>query len=316
MDTESLPGTVVEIVVEEGKDKRTLEKYLLRTVQLSVKAVRRLKRQGIVLLNGTRTFLNAEILAGDIITLIYPPENPSPYLFPQKLELNIVYEDHDLVVLSKQPGICVHPTKGYPDGTLANGLLYHWKQKGENSHVHFVNRLDRNTSGLVLVAKNSFSAQQFYLQQGKNLLRRFYIGLVKGHFPWKSGVIELPIARIEGQTTRRQVSKEGQTAVTHYKVREYFMDKEKEQELTLLELVLETGRTHQIRVHLSYIGYPLMGDSVYGTEDFLLRQFLHAYKVSFIHPRTRENMKFEEGLPADLAGFLSQYKVSSDRTEE
>lgn len=308
MDVEPLPGNVVEIIVEEGKDRRILENYLLHRTRLSVKAVRRLKRQGTVLLNGVKTYLNVEVFGGDVITIIYPAENPSPYLFPQKLALNILYEDQDLVLISKQPGICVHPTKGYPDGTLANGLLYHWEEKDEKAHVHFVNRLDRNTSGLVLVAKNSFSAQQLFLQQEKKLLQRSYLGLVKGHFPWERGIIELPIARVEGRTIQRQVAKEGQEAVTRYKVREYYLEKEKRQEFTLLELTLETGRTHQIRVHLSYLGYPLIGDSLYGTEEFLARQFLHAYKISYIHPRTKENIELEEGLPADLAGFLSVIK--------
>jgi len=312
--TEENRDRIIRFVVQEKDESRTLEKYLLAVLNLSRKAVTKLKHHGAVLLNGDMVRMNETIRAGDVIELVYPPERISSYLEPQNVHLHIIYEDDDILVLDKQAGVCVHPTRGYPGNTLANGVLYYWQVKGEKAFFHLVNRLDKDTSGLVLVAKHNFAAQQLYRQQQAGELKRSYLGLVRGNLPSDSGTINLPIAREEGRTTRRKVAPHGAAAVTHYRVLKRFYG------YTLLAVKLETGRTHQIRVHFSHLGYPLVGDTLYGdelnkgviTEGLpagglqLKRQFLHACSLKFNHPRTKEKIEFEIPLPRDLQEVIDR----------
>jgi len=300
-------GKLISFTVEEGEGDRSVTDFLHKVKKLSVKAVTRLKNYGTVRLNGQHVYLRQIIHTGDVIDIIYPPEENSPYLQPEYVPLDIVYEDESVLVVNKQAGICVHPTKGYPNQTLANGVLYHWQDNKKNFRVHLVNRLDKDTSGLVLIAKHSYEAQQLFAAQQRGALKRFYLALVRGVVPTDDGLLDWPIARLEGRTTKRIVAPNGQLALTYYRVIERFGRH------TLLEITLETGRTHQIRVHLSHFGYPVAGDVLYGeaadenNADYLPgRQFLHACRMSFPHPATLVQMEFTQALPAELAGIIEK----------
>ncbi|MFZ5753924.1 MAG: RluA family pseudouridine synthase [Bacillota bacterium] len=294
---------LIQFVVESDREEMALGDYLHNVKHISAKALTRLKHHGQVLVNNELFLLKDRIKAGDRISLIYPPQHASEYLQPEYLPFNIIYEDQDVLVVNKEAGLCVHPTKGHPCGTLANGILYHWEAKGERAYVHFVNRLDKDTSGLVLVAKHTYSAQQLFRQQRKGMISRRYLGLVKGVITEKSGTINLPIGRLPGKTTKRIISPEGLPAVTHFQVVEIING------YTLLKLTLETGRTHQIRVHLSHLGYPLVGDELYGGESFLARrQLLHAFCLTFTHPRSGEELKFSVPWPKDMDHIINKLK--------
>ncbi len=297
----------VEFRVRETDEGLLLQKYLERVQGISAKAVRRLKHQGAVLLNGQKTRMNVHVRAGDQIVLQYPPKEASSYLAPEPLAVDIIYEDKEIMVVNKPSHQCVHPTKGYPGGTLANGVLYHWQVKGEAAQLHLVNRLDRDTSGLLLIAKSAYAAQQLFTQQKSREIKKSYLALVTGRVEKTEGTLDFPIAKLPGRTTRRIVAGHGQSAVTHYKVRGRFKDRANGQDYSYLSVFPETGRTHQIRVHFSHWGYPLAGDELYGGQipAGLKRQFLHANYLAFYHPLTKEKMEFCQELPGDLADYLN-----------
>lgn len=301
--------TRIEFTVLEDFENLSMEKYLRSRKKLSAKAVRRLKHHGIVLLNGNNALMKDVVNKGDIIELFYPPEKVSPYLRPQSMELNIIYEDSDFIVIDKPAGICVHPNKNHPEDTLANGVLYHLQEQGINATAHFVNRLDKDTSGIVLLAKSNYSAQQFYHQQEKSQIKRKYQALVWGNMTEEYGTIKLPLQKEEGRTTKRYVDMAGKNAITKYRIIKRY------KEFTYLEIVLDTGRTHQIRAHLFHTGFPLVGDAIYGKKDAagerlgvvskLKRQFLHAYQISFKHPRNGELLEYVSPLAKDLQETLN-----------
>jgi len=293
----------VEFIVAQGEGNRLLHSYLTGKKHLSAKALGRLKNQGSVLVNDLPVPLKSTIREGDRIVLIYPPEAKNPYLAPEELPIKIIYEDQDILVLDKQAGVCVHPTKHYPRGTLANGVLFHWERNKDNSTPHIVNRLDKDTTGLVLLAKSTYGAQQFFRQQRDGAIKRSYLALVLGEVQDDSGCIDLPIAREDKPTARRMISKDGKPSITHYRVEERLPGH------TLLAVRLETGRTHQIRVHLSHLGYPILGDFIYGGDTALLnRQFLHAFRLAFNHPVNQKEMEFTSELPKELADVLTKIK--------
>ncbi|SHK02540.1 RluA family pseudouridine synthase [Desulforamulus aeronauticus] len=271
-------------------------KDFLRSKDISERALKKLRNNGKILCNGQTVTWRKVVSTGDEIVLVYPTPVKNRYLQPESIPLKIIYEDADIVIVNKQPGICVHPTKAHPTATLANGLMDHWLKNNPQASFHAVNRIDRNTSGLVLIAKNSFSAQKLFLQKQQQMLSRSYLALVQGKVVSRTARVDLPIVKCDGQTTKRQVAANGQRAVTCFEVLDYFRD------CTLLRLNPETGRTHQIRVHLSHVGHPLVGDELYGGSTKKIgRHCLHANQLSFFHPRTGQAMIFELPLPADMA---------------
>lgn len=281
----------------------SLIKDFLKSKEISERALKKLRNNGTILCNGQAVTWRKVVYAGDEIILVYPLPNESQYLQPEPVPLQIIHEDQDIVVINKQPGICVHPTKSHPSGTLAHGLIHHWLSNNQQAGFHAVNRIDRNTSGLVLVAKNSFSAQQLFRQKQQHKLSRSYLALAEGQVTVREGSVDLPIARCPGQTTKRQVVPHGQRAVTLFQVLEYFTN------CTLLRLYPETGRTHQIRVHLSHLGHPLLGDKLYGgNTERINRHCLHADRMSFLHPRTNQAMTFTLPLPSDMAKVIEEIR--------
>ncbi|MEG6510678.1 RluA family pseudouridine synthase [Desulforamulus ruminis] len=288
----------VVLKVEEIHHGKPIREFL-KSMDISDRALKKLRNKGKILCNGYEATWRKAVATGDEVVLFYPAPPDNPYLKPEPLSLEILYEDQDMALVNKPPGLCVHPTLAHPSGTLANGLLYHWSQERQQASFHPVHRIDRNTSGLVLVAKNSFSAQKIFLQRQQKKLSRSYIALVHGSFRDLPSCVDLPMEKCEGKTTKRQISGEGQRAVTYIKVLEHFPT------CTMIRLMPETGRTHQIRVHLAHLGHPLVGDQLYGGPMAQIkRHCLHADQISFLHPRTSQALSFQIPLPEDMVRVL------------
>ncbi|WML35678.1 RluA family pseudouridine synthase [Clostridium sp. OS1-26] len=281
-----------------------LREYLKSKQKLSSRLIKGAAIEGRITVNEKITKLNYVVKHNDEIGFNVAKEE-GQNIDPEKMDIEVVYEDIDIIVVNKRPGIVVHPTKSYPNGTLANGLLYYFKEKGENCIVRLVSRLDMDTSGLIMIAKNQFSHMALARDMSNENFEKSYLAIVHGNMKEKQGTINLPIYRTGGDTIKRIVDERGQESVTHFKVVESFNKGD------LVELTLETGRTHQIRVHLTHLGHPLYGDSLYGTEDdsdYIERQALHAYKLKFPHPRTGDILSLETDIPEDMKELLDKIK--------
>lgn len=268
--------------------------FLKNKLLMSRRGLIKIKKSGSVMVNGSIAYMNRELNQGDRIEFAFE-EPGSESILPENMELDIVFEDEYLAVVNKAAGIPTHPSRNHIMGTLANGMMYHWMGEQENITIRPVNRLDRNTSGLVAFAKNSHIQHLMSLESYKSNMRKEYIALVHGILENASGTIAEPIAREKEHSIRRTVRDDGMRAVTHYRVLAGYED------FTLLSIVLETGRTHQIRVHLAYIGHPLMGDDLYGgTMEKIQRHALHAYKIIMRHPISGETLEFTAPVPSDM----------------
>lgn len=262
----------------------------------------KIKREKLVTLNGKQIEGWKKANAGDIIKITLPEERSN--FEPQNIPIYPVFEDKDLLIINKQPGLIVHPTKGHPSGTVANALTYYMEQTQNPFKIRFVNRLDMDTSGLLVIAKNAYCQNDYTHQMKAGTVKKCYTAIVKGLLESDSGTIDLPIGRPDPEHVRRGVMENGSPSVTHYKVIERFP----RMNYTLVELLLETGRTHQIRVHMSHIGHPILGDWLYGGDNVHLmeRQALHAARLTFTHPITKEKLTLEAPLPSDMRAALEK----------
>lgn len=296
--------------------------YLKYTENLSGRFIKSSGLSGKIRVNNEVAKLNLRISSEDKIE-IEMKKDEHQNIEPEKMDIDVVYDDIDLIVINKSPGIVVHPTRGYPSGTLANGVLYYFKERDEKCIVRLVSRLDRDTSGLIIIAKNQFShmalARDMHssdlqvrdMQESDMHSKTFeksYMAVVHGNMENKTGTIDLPIGNPDEESARREVWEDGQRSITHYEVIDSFKNGD------LLKVTLETGRTHQIRVHLSHIGHPLYGDSLYGEceSHYIDRQALHAYKLIIPHPRTGEKLILKSKLPDDIENLVSKLKAESD----
>ena len=245
---------------------------------------------------------------GDILNLNFKQENKPLVAQAEDIALDIVYEDDDMAVINKPQGMVVHPAPGAYNHTLVNALLYHFSNISDGSNAirpGIVHRIDKDTSGLLVVAKNNFSHENLSTQIGKHSAFRHYIALLEGNLKQDAGTINQPIARDKSDRKKMAVVADGKPSITHYRVLERFDG------YTLAEFVLETGRTHQIRVHSKYIGHPIVGDKTYGytKQKFNLNgQLLHAYKLELNQPTTGERKLFEVGLPEYFTNILKKLK--------
>jgi 23S rRNA pseudouridine1911/1915/1917 synthase len=281
-----------------------IDSILRNKLNLSRRIIIGLKKNNNIFLNGETAFTNAKVKVGDEISVNLVKEE-SQNIEPEDIPIDIVYEDRDLLIINKQPGLVVHPTKGHQSGTLSNGVIFHWRQRGEGTIVRLVNRLDRDTSGLVIIAKNQFAHQAMAKQMDVNAVEKIYFAVVHGALSCQEGTIDLPIDRPTYESIKREVMKTGIRAVTHFRVVESF------NEGSLLEIKLETGKTHQIRVHMSHSGHPLYGDTLYGeSDDSLLigRQALHAARLVFSHPREGTPMDIRAELPEDIKILIEKLR--------
>lgn len=269
----------------------------------------RIKREKLVTLNGSVTEGWIKTTAGDIVKITLPDEKSN--FLPQDIPLYPVFEDDDILVLNKQPGLIVHPTKGHPTGTVANALMSYMEKTGRHFKIRFVNRLDMDTSGLLVVAKNAYCQNDYTRQMKEGQVEKRYIAIVTGTPSSDSGIIDLPIGRPDPVDVRRGVMESGAPSVTHYRVLERFPSSVYPCGYSLVELLLETGRTHQIRVHMSHIGHPILGDRLYGGENIHLmeRQSLHAARLSFTHPITKERLDIEAPIPDDMRRAIEKLRA-------
>lgn len=296
-------STDFTFTVTEAEDGQLLQQVLKRRFSLSRRFLRQLKMNEAVSVNGEGVYLTSRIKTGDFIRIVLPPEGKTSVL-PEPIPLEIIHEDDDLIVLNKQPGVVVHPTKNYPTGTIANGLIHYWHKKGQHHLVRPVNRLDRNTTGVIVFAKHAYAHHFLAKQLQTTHSVREYRVVVHGVPSSGRSTIDAPLARHPEQPSRRIVHPEGARAVTHYEVLQWFSA------AAFLSCRLETGRTHQIRVHMREIGHPVMGDAMYGNSDRyshipIRRQALHAYAFQFIHPRTRKIIRYEAEIPEDIRSLIA-----------
>lgn len=293
-----------EIIPIEENYKR-IDSCLASLTSLSRSRVQSLIEEGLVWKNGNPCRSKDGVKAGDVLTYELP-EVRDVGLVPEDIPLDIVYEDTDICVLNKPRGLVVHPAPGHESGTLVNGLMYHFGNLstiGGENRPGIVHRIDRMTSGLLVVAKNDAAHQSLAAQFACHSAKRSYVAIVHGNIREDTGTIDAPIGRHPVDRKRMAVVPDGRNAVTHFKVWERFGN------LTFLELELETGRTHQIRVHMAYKKHPLLGDEVYcGAEDVyhLGGQALHGYKLQLTHPVTGERMEFTAPMPLELVQVLKK----------
>jgi 23S rRNA pseudouridine1911/1915/1917 synthase len=256
-----------------------------------------------VTVNGTAARPAYKVLPGDRITVTIPPP-PLSKLTPEDIPLKILYEDHDLIVIDKPAGLTVHPAPGHPEHTLANALLSHLPMvpdSGDWQRPGIVHRLDKDTSGLIIVAKTSQAHHNLTEQFKARTVKKVYLTLVRGKLTPEQGTIDAPVGRDRSHREKMAVTdaSHGREARTRYKVIRYLGN------YSYLEAMPETGRTHQIRVHLAAIGYPVIGDRVYGVKSPLLdRQFLHAHRIKFRLPSSGTEVEFNSELPPDLTGVM------------
>ncbi|WP_019123477.1 RluA family pseudouridine synthase [Brevibacillus massiliensis] len=300
---------LLQFEVTEADEGKTIRDVLQTAYGVSRRLLTRAKYGGSVCLNGAPAYVTERLKKGDQVTLVLPAEEAES-LVPQPMPLAIRHEDEDLLILAKPAGMVVHPTRTHPDGTLANGVVAYWQAKGESRKFRPVNRLDKDTSGLLIVAKNQWAHEQFARMQRQRTLGRTYQAIVEGLVADEQGVIEAPIGLRDDSIIVREVRPDGQYARTHYRVLG------RGEDMTWLELHLQTGRTHQIRVHLSYLGHPLAGDDLYGgSRERIGRQALHAARLSFCHPRSQEMLTLTEPVPPDMAQLIGQIE-SRDGADE
>lgn len=320
------------IVTTEEKDK-TIKQIVLSHFAFSSRFLTKIKSQNLLYVNGKPEKGWKSVNPGDVIEIRLPEEiNDFP---PEDIPLDIAYEDDDILVINKQPGLVVHPTKGKPYHTIANAISYKISQEEKKYKIRFVNRLDMNTSGLLIVAKNSVSQNNLSIEMNNNSLTKKYIALVDGIFSEKEGTIDLPLGRPDPNEVERWVMEDGLPSKTIYKVlKEY---KRGNEYYSLVEYKLETGRTHQIRVHTAYIGHPVVGDHLYLhgdpfmyrkihgdrrppltgikgprdtnpeiVSDLINRQALHAYYLEFNHPITNKKIVLKTNLPKDIQDAINK----------
>lgn len=288
------------ILFKVEHDGKTLEKFLY-SQQISGRLFRRLYKQKNIFVNGSFYSKDTILQSGDIISIIIPEEEDDT--LGEFMPLDIIYEDRDLLIINKPPFMVVHPTKSHQKSTLLNGIAYYFKQKGVKRKIRFVNRLDMNTSGILIVAKSSFAHQQVALQFEQNQVKKRYMAVVSGIVEKDEGVIDLPIGREEEGGIRRIVTKDGKKAITKYKVIERYRN------ATLLDIQLITGRSHQIRVHLKHIGHPIIGDTLYyKPSEYIDRQALHSYYLGFKLPRSKEFKEFKADLAWDIKNLIQYLK--------
>lgn len=301
---------VRELLVGEGMEGERLDTWLaLKVPELSRSQVKSLIEDGLVLVGGQVRKPGYRVKPGEHVEVRIPPPRETR-VEAQDIPLNIIYEDQDVAVIDKPQGMVVHPAHGHWDQTLVNALLYQVRDlSGINGEIRpgIVHRLDKDTSGILVVAKNDLAHQSLSSQIKARSMKREYIALVHGVIKEQAGTIQAPIGRSKTHRKKMAVVKDGRPAVTHYEVLRRYRD------YTLVRVRLETGRTHQIRVHFSYIGHPVVGDVVYGPSKphfDLVGQLLHARYLGFKHPVSGAMMEFSSPLPEYFATILQHLERS------
>lgn len=288
---------------------RRIDAWLSEQVEeLTRSAVQRLIQDGCVTVNGKALAKNYKVSGGETVEVALP-EPETVDLVPQNIPLDVVFEDDDVIVVNKPKGLVVHPAPGHPDGTLVNALMYHCGDSlsgiGGELRPGIVHRIDRDTSGLIIAAKNDYAHQKLAAQLADHTLARIYHCIVVGNLHEDSGTVDAPIGRHPADRKKMAIVHDGRRAVTHWRVLKRY------QGFTYVECRLETGRTHQIRVHMAHISHPILGDTVYGNKKEiagLQGQCLHAVGLQFLHPRTGELVELHCDLPEEFTRQLGKLR--------
>ena len=295
-------------LIVQDIDNIRIDKYIADKTDYTRNTIQRMIDNGNVKINGKLPKVSYKVQKGDDIEIV-PEDVQDSHLEAENIPLDIVYEDKDILVVNKQKGLVVHPGNGNPNGTLVNAVLNHCKGElsgiGGEARPGIVHRIDKDTSGLLIIAKNDKSHLRISEQIKNHEVIKTYRALVRGVIKENTGTINMPIARSKSDRTKMAVDKNGKNAITHFKVLKRF------DEYTYIELNIETGRTHQIRVHMSKIGFPIVGDSVYsnGKNPFGVEgQMLHSYKIEFVHPITGKRMELTADIPKYFEEVLEKCK--------
>ena len=278
---------------------KNINQILKQEFKLSARLMHKVIINKLVFLNNKQVDTRLNINIGDIVKVDLNFEEENDNIVPVKMDLSFLYEDDCLLIINKPAGIAVHPSILHFQDSLSNGIRYYFDSIGLKKKIRPVTRLDLDTSGIIVFAKNEYIQESLIRQMNNNMFKKEYIAIVSGHLKEKTGTINLPIARKENSILERCISENGQNAITKYEV---------VKELTSMSVVkcfLETGRTHQIRVHFMAIGNPLIGDSLYGLKSTLInRQALHCYSISFVHPITNKTLHITCNLHKDMKNLL------------
>ena len=285
---------VLEYIVKDNK-YQNINQILKQEFNISARLLHKLIVENHVFLNAVAIDTRNTVVLGDVVTVNLDFKEESENIVSTQMNLDIIFEDDGLLILNKPAGIAVHPSILHYEDSLSNGVKFHFDNIGLQRKIRPVNRLDLNTSGLIIFAKNEYIQECLIQQMKTGTFKKEYIAIVQGHFQKPSGTINLPIARKENSIIERCVSSDGQEAITDYSVLQEFDD------YSVVKCSLKTGRTHQIRVHMAALGHPLLGDSLYGVScNWINRQALHSYRVCFVHPVSHENIEFICELPEDM----------------
>lgn len=286
----------IQYSITEKENRFPIRRYLSDLGYSSQNIIDLKKREESILVNNIPRYMKYPLQCGDILTVHIIEDSSSQKIPPVELPLDILYEDEDLMILNKPAGMPIHPSMNNYTNTLANGLAWYFEKQGKPFIFRCINRLDRDTSGLTIVAKHMVSAGILSGMVAKREIKREYLCIVRGAVTPARGTIDAPIGRKDSSIIERMIDYEhGETAITHY------CTLKEENGYSLLSLHLETGRTHQIRIHMKHLGYPLIGDYLYNPDmTAISRQALHSYRLSFRHPITKEAMDFIAPLPDDM----------------
>lgn len=307
----------ITVMVTFDEINERMDSFLSRKTDFTRSRIQQLIKNGDITVNGKNAKNNKKIKSSYKIEEndrieIFIPETEQAEIIPENIKIDIIYEDEDIAVINKNAGLVVHPAQGHYSGTLVNAILYHIKDlSGINGEIRpgIVHRLDKDTSGLIVIAKNDKAHINLAKMFQEKKIKKTYLAILKGKLTKKKGRIVTQIGRDTDDRKKMTVIKgndRGKEAITNYNVicsNELF---------TLVKVYIETGRTHQIRVHMKHMGYPILGDMVYGRKDSEKRQMLHAYKLEFLHPVTEKPMKFISEIPEDFRKALKNIKLEFD----
>lgn len=291
---------ILEYIVTDNK-YQNINQILKQEFNISARLLHKLIVEKHVFLNNNCVDTRNSTKIGDIITVNLDFEEESDNIISTPMKLNIIFEDDGLLILNKPAGIAVHPSVLHYTNSLSNGVKFYFESNGIKRKIRPVNRLDLNTSGLIIFAKNEYIQECLIQQMNNHVFKKEYLAIVNGHFNNSKGTINLPIGRKDNSIIERCISADGQESITDYSVIQEFQD------YSLVKCSLQTGRTHQIRVHMSAIGHPLLGDTLYGSSSPLInRQALHSYRICFIHPISHETLEFVCELPEEMQNLIKE----------
>ena len=293
--------TILKYRIKEEDNGKTFERVIMREFPISRGLFTELKLNGKIKINDHVSRSIDKVYVDDIITADIS-ENIVSEIPEYDINLEILYEDAHILVVNKPFNLSVHPCIGHYEKTLAGAVIKHWRNNKEEHNFHAVNRLDKDTSGLCIIAKNRYSHNILSKQHQNNYIKKNYIAVVHGQIK-ESGIIDKPIKRTCDSIIKREVSEDGKSAITEYTPINY------NERYSIIEISLKTGRTHQIRLHMSYIGHPLYGDWLYGYGDkekeLIRRHALHSHKISFFHPYSGKKMNFSTDMPDDIKSLIT-----------